>query len=497
MRNSYSSIWGFIILLVLMVSGIKVYAQYVPVYDNKGKVRSVADRAAEEARNKRIINSNSASGSRSVWEVEYDRKEQMKQRKAEAREKMADDKRAADAERAKAAMEEKEFKARYREIGAPDENGLRMVTGLRGNYGFVNQDNIEIICTCYEGYNYANGYYGLNLSGSWGFVDKEGKTVVPFLYDKIIRGFETETATVMKNGRNFLIDKQGNEIVNKTIAPVKSEAAYVSKNTPNKPEVATAEKAAPPKAGTADYNEGFEKFKQKDFKGAVTSLNKAVRINPNHEMAWFYRGMAKDELKDYTGAIADYDKTIYLQSDFPGAYYNRGLARYELKDYAGTIADMTKAVRVNPKDFNAYFKRAIAKTKINDKTGAILDYTKAIELNPGYVNAYFNRANQKYDLKDFAGAVSDYTKVVALDSGHAGAYFYRASAKYELKDFIGTIADCTKAIELNPKDEQSYYLRGSTKLLVTSKGESACTDLKRALSLGSSVASAAIKMYCN
>ncbi|HJY23677.1 MAG TPA: hypothetical protein VJ279_12365, partial [Hanamia sp.] len=126
MKNRYSSIWGSIIIFILIVSGIKVNGQYVPVYDNKGKVRSPADRAAEEGRNKRIINSNSSSNSRSTWELEYDRKEQMKLRNEEARKKAADAERADDAERLEAAKEEKKFKARYREIGATDENGLRM-----------------------------------------------------------------------------------------------------------------------------------------------------------------------------------------------------------------------------------------------------------------------------------------------------------------------------------------------------------------------------------
>jgi hypothetical protein len=184
MKNRYNSIWRSIIIFILIASGIKVSAQYVPVYDSKGKSFSVEDRKILETQNTRVESSR-RPGTPSKWEQEYDRKEQMKLRNEEARKKADDAERAADAERLEAAKEEKKFKARYREIGATDENGLRMVVDLQGDYGFVNRDNNEIICTCYEEFKYANGYYGLNLSGSWALWTRMVKRLSLFCMIKL------------------------------------------------------------------------------------------------------------------------------------------------------------------------------------------------------------------------------------------------------------------------------------------------------------------------
>ena len=41
---------------------------------------------------------------------------------------------------------------------------------------------------------------------------------------------------------------------------------------------------------------GIAKFKNKDFKGAIVELDKAISINPQNTLAYYYRGLAKSNL---------------------------------------------------------------------------------------------------------------------------------------------------------------------------------------------------------
>ncbi len=95
---------------------------------------------------------------------------------------------------------------------------------------------------------------------------------------------------------------------------------------------------------------------------------------------YFDKGEAKFKQNDYKGAITDYTKVIELEPNNP-VVYNKGVAKSILENYRGAIDDYTKAIEFNPKDENAYYsRRGIAKINLEDYRGAIDDYTKAIEL---------------------------------------------------------------------------------------------------------------------
>ena len=57
---------------------------------------------------------------------------------------------------------------------------------------------------------------------------------------------------------------------------------------------------------------GYVKAKMGDFKGTVSSLNKAIELDPQSELAYKLRGQAKFELKDYKGAKSDFEKALEL-----------------------------------------------------------------------------------------------------------------------------------------------------------------------------------------
>jgi hypothetical protein len=51
-------------------------------------------------------------------------------------------------------------------------------------------------------------------NGKWGFIDKNGNEVLPFRYEHTVMrpSFKKGVARVKLNGREFYIDKKGNEV---------------------------------------------------------------------------------------------------------------------------------------------------------------------------------------------------------------------------------------------------------------------------------------------
>lgn len=207
---------------------------------------------------------------------------------------------------------------------------------------------------------------------------------------------------------------------------------------------------------------------------AIKWLNKAIKLNPKHEQAYFERGKAKmllNSTKSYFDAIKDYDKAIQINPLFIDAYKNRAKAFESGGNFKSADADYTvlikfhnvwKLIEIYEARGNLRFEYGAFQDAINDFT-FVIDHAENIYTRS---DAYENRGNAKYMIKDFIGAIEDYSKVLELN---AHKFFRdkilrkRGSAKVFLGDNIGAIKDCTNAINLESKDAKAYNFRGLAK----------------------------------
>ena len=94
---------------------------------------------------------------------------------------------------------------------------------------------------------------------------------------------------------------------------------------------------------TQYFNQGVEKYKAGNYRGAIAAWSKAIEINPRDADAYYNRGIAKRKLNDYQGAIVDYNKAIEINPQDAYAYLNRGIARELVDDLEGACRDWRKA----------------------------------------------------------------------------------------------------------------------------------------------------------
>ena len=251
------------------------------------------------------------------------------------------------------------------------------------------------------------------------------------------------------------------------------------------------------KTATDFFDDGRKKYDEKNFQGAITDYNEAIRLNPNYVKAYTARGLAlkslgqktkakhdfqkaialvpnteddylgrgaaKHSLGDTEGAITDYNEAIRLKPDFAKAYYNRGNAKKSIGDKKGAIADYNEAIRLKPDFADAYYKRGSAKSALGDEKGALVDFNEAIRFKPDYANAYYSRGFVKYGLGDKKGALVDFNEAIRLNPNLSDVYSNRGNVKYELGDKQGAIADYNEAIRLKPNFADAYNNRGNAK----------------------------------
>jgi tetratricopeptide (TPR) repeat protein len=126
---------------------------------------------------------------------------------------------------------------------------------------------------------------------------------------------------------------------------------------------------------------GNAKQEISNFKGAIKEYNKAIKIDPKNNEAYFQRAICKTNLGDYYGAVLDYKSFNELLPNIAGSYYNSGLCRSKINDLNGALRDYNKSITIDPKNNpEVYFNRGLIKFKLNDKDGACMDWSKAGEL---------------------------------------------------------------------------------------------------------------------
>ena len=213
----------------------------------------------------------------------------------------------------------------------------------------------------------------------------------------------------------------------------------------------------------AYYLRGEDKYRAGHYEEAITYLDKAIHLCPDHAIFYGYRGRAKSCLgkskaqkgniveaqKHYKDAIDDHAKTLQIDPKLAEAYDNRGWAQSLLgkskaqkedvtgaqHHYKDAICDYTEAIKLNPEAALAYNNRGYTKYllgKSKDKEGNIekaqklykeakVDCNIAIKLEPCCAEFYYKRGEIKVVLEDLSGAKDDYSRTLKCNPNHVRA----------------------------------------------------------------------------
>ena len=82
-----------------------------------------------------------------------------------------------------------------------------------GLNGFIDTEGKEVIPCIYDNVDeFSEGLAAVEKNGAWGFVDTEGKEVIPCIYDNVDE-FSEGLAAVEKNGAWGFVDTEGKEVI--------------------------------------------------------------------------------------------------------------------------------------------------------------------------------------------------------------------------------------------------------------------------------------------
>ncbi len=244
-----------------------------------------------------------------------------------------------------------------------------------------------------------------------------------------------------------------------------------------------------PEDDLAHFNRSVTHQKLGDRERALADLESALRLNPRLARAYVNRAVLRGETRDFLGAIEDCDTALRLEPDGAAALGNRGRARLGLGDLSGALADFERALGAAPDDPKARIGRAEVRRSLGDFVAALADLDAVLRGHPTHVEARLNRGGTRQEAGDLEGALADFDEVIRLDEGNGKAYCNRGMVRELRGDLDGAFSDYDRALRLDSGLVLAYYNRA---LARRSKGDLQGTlrDLSEAIRLDPGNASA-------
>ena len=193
---------------------------------------------------------------------------------------------------------------------------------------------------------------------------------------------------------------------------------------------------------------------------AFKNGEKVIALNKNNAEGYSICGEVKIHEENYSGAIAYFDKAIEFDTLNASAYYYRGVAKANLGEYQAALADYNQAQRLDATNSEYLESGLVVRTKLNDYSGIIKDYNKLLELDPSNTEAFYQRGYFKFNIEDYQGAISDFDNALKLDNKLGKAYYYRGLANAKSGNLPEAAKNFNESAMNGYKAHESFFNAG-------------------------------------
>ncbi|MDK2979401.1 MAG: hypothetical protein PWP52_2115 [Bacteroidales bacterium] len=179
----------------------------------------------------------------------------------------------------------------------------------------------------------------------------------------------------------------------------------------------------------------------------VAALENNYKSTQNKYQNLIQSAIYKSYLKNYNGALSDLDLAIKLKPDYFLAYFCRGNIRSEMIDYIKLLDQENDVLLIDPQQ-QSNIKTIKEQESYTDYQYVINDYLKAIDLSPEFIFSGFNVANTYLKTREYNKAITWYNKIINYDNTFAEAYYNRGLTYIYLKQNENGCMDMSKSGEL-------------------------------------------------
>jgi len=178
---------------------------------------------------------------------------------------------------------------------------------------------------------------------------------------------------------------------------------------------------------------GISTYRDKE----ISALEQAIDRNPQDFVLRMELGLLLQRLQRYEDAVTLFSEAIRINPDHPIAYNDRAITYTISQQYEKALSDYTKAISINSLFARAYNNRGSTYDYMREYENALADFDQAISINPNYASPYSNRGNTYYALGDYEQALANYDQALTIDPELSDAYRAREAVYATLQQRYG------------------------------------------------------------
>ena len=211
-----------------------------------------------------------------------------------------------------------------------------------------------------------------------------------------------------------------------------------------------------PDHAIAYNNLGLALYDQGKLDEAVASLRKAVTLTPDFAEAHNNLGMVLHSLGKPDEAENCFHEAVKLKPDYTKAYNNLGLALHDQGKLDEAEANLSTAVTLTPDFVETYINLGIILNSQGRLEEAVASYRQALKLRPNYAEAYYNLGITLGDQGKLAESEASLRQALKLKPDYIEAYNNLGLTLHSLGKLDEAGICFRQALKLNPNSAKVY-----------------------------------------
>ncbi|MGC4102782.1 tetratricopeptide repeat protein [Ferruginibacter sp.] len=237
----------------------------------------------------------------------------------------------------------------------------------------------------------------------------------------------------------------------------------------------------------AIYEMGWCQNDQKQYRDALSSFRKIIKVWASIPKLNFETGYAFEKLEQTDSAIYYYNNCLQLKSDYSLAYKQLGMIAYSKNESEDKILDYFSKYEASAKapitDYLYWYRKGFTQNAKKDYEGARISLKKSLESKTDYTNTYLELGFASSKLKQNDDAIAYYKKAIEMDpKSHIGYNGIGEVYRDNIKDMDEAMNWYNKALAINSNERKANFGMGYC-LNSKAKYYDAITYLKKSIAM--------------
>lgn len=203
-------------------------------------------------------------------------------------------------------------------------------------------------------------------------------------------------------------------------------------------------------------------LKEKDIKNAEGYAVKAVKLSNDAESYSIYSKIMFLQNK-FDDAVTSIKKAIEIEPYDFKHYCDLGEIYYANKQYDNSLKAFQDAVNYNPQDVSSNYRIGNVLELLGKNEDAYSQYEKiTTKIDKNFAPAYFRMGLLADKKGDISKAISRFQTASDIDNTKAEYFYYLGKAQYSSNDVMKAKENLEKALNLDPKNSSIHLYLGMT-----------------------------------